>query len=138
MRLVLDASVALAWFIDHPIPARATRVRQVLVDGGHAVVPALWHLEVPNGFVVAERRGLISVADTGEALQKLEMLLSRSIETIQGPISLRRALASARQFRLTAYDTCYLELARDMQLPLATLDRKLADAADQAGVPLLR
>ena len=29
------------------------------------------------------------------------MLLSRSIETIQGPISLRRALASARQPRLT-------------------------------------
>jgi len=137
-RLVLDASVALAWFIGHPIPANAARVRKVLAEGGRAVVPSLWHVEVPNGFIVAERRGVISAADTAQALQQLELLLSRSIESIHGPISLRRAVTAARQFRLTAYDACYLELARDMQLPLATLDRKLADAADQTGVPVLR
>jgi len=128
--------VALAWFIDHPVPAYALRVEQVLADGGRAVVPALWHLEVANGFVVAERRGAISAGDTMQALHKLELLLIQSIESIPAPLSLRRVLASARQFRLTAYDACYLELARDMQLPLATLDRQLANAAKQDGILL--
>lgn len=37
---------------------------------------------------------------------------------------------------LTAYDTTYLLLAKDRGLPLATLDRQLAKAAQSAGVML--
>ena len=135
-RLVLDASVALAWFIDHPVPAYALRVEQVLADGGRLSFLLFGTLKVANGFVAAERRGVISAGDTMQALHKLELLLIQSIESIPAPISLRRVLASARQFRLTVYDACYLELARDMQLPLATLDRQLANAANQDGILL--
>ena len=71
------------------------------------------------------------------AIEKVEALLRESIETIREPMSLRRVLASARQFRLTAYDACYLDLARSMRIPLATLDRQLAEAANEAGIPLL-
>jgi hypothetical protein len=52
---VLDASVALRWFLDHPVPVYANRVKQVFLKGIRAVVPALWHLEMSNGLVVAEK-----------------------------------------------------------------------------------
>jgi predicted nucleic acid-binding protein len=133
---VLDASVTLAWYIDQPVPTYAARVRRALSDGDRALVPALWRLEVPNGLVVAERRRLFTPSDTTLAVQKLEMLLTESIESTQETSSLHRVLSAARRYGLTAYDACYLELAHDAQLPLATLDRKLAGAARQAGVPL--
>jgi predicted nucleic acid-binding protein len=134
VRLVLDASVTLSWFVDRPVAPYAARVGQLLANGGRAVVPPLWRVEVPNGLVVAERRGVLSSSDINEAVEKIELLLSRSIESVPEPTSLRRVLASARQFRLTAYDACYLDLARDVQLPLATLDRRLGEAAERAGV----
>lgn len=135
-RFVLDASVALAWFVDRPVSSYATLVGEVLATGGRAIVPSLWRVEVPNGLLVAERRGVLSRSDTALAVEKFEQLLGQSIESVQEPVSLRRVLVSARQFQLTAYDACYLDLARDAQLPLATLDRRLGEAAGRAGIAL--
>jgi len=136
-QFVLDASVALSWFIDRPVAPYAVRVEEVLARGGRAIVPALWRVEVPNGFVIAERRRILTFSDTALAIQKCEALLRKSIDSVQEPVSLRQVLTSAQQFQLTAYDACYLDLARELRLPLATLDRRLAEAANQAGVPLL-
>jgi predicted nucleic acid-binding protein len=136
-RFVLDASVALAWFVDHPMPAYAGRVRQVLLSGGRAVVPALWQLEMANGFVVAERHGLLTSTDSIEALGNLEIVFAQAIENSVEPLSMRRVLATAREFRLRAYDAAYLDTARGQQLALATLDRRLMDAAARAHVPLV-
>ena len=43
----------------------------------------------------------------------------------------------ARLYNLTMYDAMYLELALRLGLPLATLDRRLAQAASDAGVETL-
>jgi predicted nucleic acid-binding protein len=137
-RFVLDASVALAWFIDRPMAPYAARVKQRLLDGDRAVVPALWRLEVANGFVVSERRGILTPTDTAEILQSFELVLAQCIENSEGSIPMRRVIATAREFRLTAYDAEYLATARDQQLPIATLDRSLEEAAVRAGVRLLR
>lgn len=65
---VLDASVALAWFLDQPVPAYAQRVRTALLKGERAAVPSRWHLEMANGFAVSERRGILKSADVDLAL----------------------------------------------------------------------
>jgi predicted nucleic acid-binding protein len=137
-RFILDASVTLAWFIDRPMAPYAALVKQRLLHGDRAVVPALWRLEVANGFVVAERRGILKPADTAEILQSFELVLAQCIENSEGSISMRHVIATARELRLTAYDAEYLDTARDQRLPLATLDRGLEEAAAQAGVSLFR
>ncbi len=137
-RFVLDASVALRWFLDHPVPAYANRVKQLLFTGARAVVPALWHLEMANGLRVAERRGILTVADVDRSLTDIEQLLGESVDSDTALISARQALNSARPFGLSAYDAVYLDLARREQLPLATLDGGLRAATSQAGVRLLR
>jgi predicted nucleic acid-binding protein len=136
-RFVLDASVALAWFLDRPTAHYADHVRQLLLRGNRAVVPALWQLEIANGFVIAERRGMLTSSDTAEALHSLDVVIAQAIENSQDPVSMRDALHTAREFRLTAYDAVYLNTARREHLPLATLDKRLQAAAAAAGVDLL-
>lgn len=137
-RFVLDASVALAWFIDRPIAPYAVRIQRLLLAGDRAVVPPLWRLEVANGFVVAERRGIVTPSDSAQILQNFQIVLAEAIEESQQSLPLPRVISTAREFQLTAYDADYLDTARIHQLPLATLDRRLEEAAARARVPLVR
>lgn len=137
IRFVLDASVTLAWLIDPSIPPYAVRIRQLLLSGDRAVVPPLWRLEIANGFLVAERRGMLTPSDTLQILQAFEAGVARSVEDSPQALPMRAVMATARQFQLTAYDAEYLDTARIQQLPLATLDRQLEKAALQSGVHVL-
>ena len=134
---VLDASVALCWFLDHPMPPLAKRVKQHLLKGARAVVPALWHLEMSNGLVVAQRRSILTAADVDQAVIDLEQLVAQAVNTETSIVSARQSLGTARAFQLSAYDAVYLDLARSQRLMLATLDDRLRAAAAQAGVSLL-
>jgi predicted nucleic acid-binding protein len=135
-QFVLDASVSLAWFLDNPVADLAVRVRRSLANGSRAVVPPLWRLEVANGFAVAERRGDLTASFADRCLNDIEGLMASVVDESAAAISLRQVHFVARSFRLTAYDAVYLETARREQLPLATLDRALCDAAAKAGIPL--
>lgn len=134
IRFVLDACVALAWFVENPVAAYAVRVRKSLTRDARALVPGFWHLEMANGFAVAERRGVLTTANSMAAIAAIEQLLVQSIENSVDFISLRQVLTTARDFQLTAYDAVYLYTARRERLPLATLDRRLLSAAQLAGV----
>lgn len=136
-RFVLDASVALAWFLDHPVSTYAIEIKQLLVDGARAIVPALWHLEMANALVVAERRRILKSDDLSLAMVRLERLIIQTVETRNDFWSMRQALQTARGFQLSAYDGVYLETARAEGVPLATLDKSLRSAAARAGVELL-
>lgn len=137
-RFVLDASVALAWFVDNPISPYAVRIRRYLVQGHRAVVPALWHLEMANGLATAERRGVLPAVAVDRSLVLLGDLLAHAIESQADLIPLSDALTTARAFQLSAYDAVYLDTARRERIPLATLDDRLRTAAARAGVGLLR
>jgi predicted nucleic acid-binding protein len=136
-RFVLDASVSLAWFLDNPVAPLALQVKQALVGGARAAVPALWHLEMANGLVVAERRSILTPAEVIRSLINIEQLTTQ-IETISDVIPARQALSTARSFQLSAYDAVYLDTARNEGLPLATLDRGMRTAAMRAAVELFR
>lgn len=135
MNFVLDASVALAWAFEDERSGDALAALDRLSES-EAVTPALWSLEVVNGLLTAERRGRISGHD---ANRFAALLLELPI--VVDPPERRRPFESvrhlARSHHLTAYDTAYLELALRLGLPLATLDRGLAQAASDAGVRLL-
>ena len=101
-----------------------------------AIDPALWLYEVVNATELAVRKGRIT-AEKADAF--LESLADLPIE-IENPALLRifvsvRALVG--QYKLTAYDTSYLELAIRHSLPIATSDKALAKAAQAAGVNLV-
>jgi len=135
---VLDASVALRWFLDHPMPVYANRVKQFFLKRVRAVVPALWHREMSNGLAVAERGSILTTADVDQATIDIEQIVAQAVDTDSILVSARQSLATARAFQLSPYDAVYLDLARRERLPLATLDDRLRNAAAHAGVELLR
>ncbi len=132
MAFVLDASIAACWAFDDEDHPKAREALERL-RSEEAYAPVLWRFEICNLLVVNERRGRIEERDTGLVLRSLARL----------PIQLdAQALAAdllklARSCRLSAYDAAYLELAARLGLPLATLDQRLAQAAESAGVALL-
>ena len=134
---VLDASVALGWTLDNPVPASATRAKQALLSGIRAMAPALWHLEIANGLAVAERRGILTSHDAMLALLQLERLCAQALEIEADVVPMRQALTTARAYQLSAYDSVYLDLALRARLPLVTLDAALRKAAGKAGVELV-
>lgn len=135
---VLDASVALAWFVDSPEPSYAAQVRDAMVSGKKALVPSLWVLEMANGLLMAERRGKLTAAEVDYGLSRLEIVAAQAIEIdAAAPPTIREAFAAAYAHQLTAYDATYLELARREGLPLATLDKSLRVAARKAGIPAM-
>jgi len=137
-QFVLDASVALAWFLDQPVAPVASKARQALIDGSRALVPALWVFEIANGFVVAERRALITEPEANQSLAELDQLLVQAVDITTDIIPAPRLLTLSRGFRLSAYDAAYLETAQRERLPLATLDQPLRAAATRAGIELFR
>jgi predicted nucleic acid-binding protein len=134
---VLDASVALGWTLDNPVPVSAAQAKQALLSGARALAPALWHLEIATGLAVAERRGILTASDATLALRQLEQLCAQALDIDADVVPLRQAWETARPYRLSAYDSVYLDLALRARLPLATLDVALRRAAGKAGVELL-
>ena len=105
-----------------------------LLTEDEAVVPAIWSLEIANVLLVAERRGRLSEA---QASRFLELLQQLPIEVDDVPVDLAAVVAAGRRHELSSYDAAYLVLAERAGAPLATLDRRLAEAASRAGVRLL-
>ncbi len=134
MKLVIDASMALAWFFERSDAAQAHCAQSVLlaISEADAFVPALWHLEIANALLVGERRQVVSSAQVLDYLSRLSRL---PIMTDDTPTASRRDLimALAREHSLTAYDASYLDLALRSDATLATFDKKLAQALSRAG-----
>lgn len=100
------------------------------IEAGEAYVPMLWHWEVRNAVIMAERRGRIS---SGQAMQHLSDITTLPISTGMEP-DWPRTVELARTHGLTVYDASYLALALSLGFQLATLDRALARAATAEGV----
>jgi predicted nucleic acid-binding protein len=135
-RLVLDASVALAWCFPEESSLFTEKLLDMLARGAKALAPAIWPFEVANGLLSAERRKRLTVAQVTSVSQRIALL-----PITVDPPRLHRAfgdiLSVARQQRLTEYDAAYLELSLREALPLATLDDQLRRAARNVGVTLL-
>jgi len=132
--LVCDCSVSAAWCLEDETSAAADEVL-ALAAGAEILVPPIWAAEMANVFWAAERRGRISAVDADAALAALGRLPIR-VDT-GTPDSAHRLLLVARARNLSAYDASYLELALRQGVPLATLDRRLSEAAHAAGVELV-
>ena len=131
--LVLDCSVSMTWWFEDETDAYAERVLDYL-DEASAIVPAIWPLEVANALLVAERRNRIAPRDSDRVAEFI-VTLRIHVDDETHAHALGATMALAREYALTACDATYLELAMRLDLPLATADKALAEAARAGGVP---
>lgn len=133
--LVLDCSVTMAWLMPDEQSEYGQKILDRVVTEG-AIVPDLWPLEVGNTLLVAERRKRISATQRLQALQMLaDLPITLDQQTHKHAWTTALDLAEANQ--LTLYDATYLELALRCSLPFASLDKRLAQAAQKMGISLL-
>lgn len=130
---VLDCSVTMAWCFEDEASEYADAVLRHL-ETEDALVPTLWHLEVLNVLLVAERRGRITPQQRHDFLNLLSLLTSIDTDLLNTSISDTAVLELALQFNLSIYDAVYLALAITQQIPLATQDKKLKQAAQACGL----
>ena len=135
MDFVLDCSVTMSWFFEDEDTPYTTAIRRSLGGGSQAYVPAIWLLEVGNVFIVSERRKRLSPEKTSRFLTLLK-LLPIQIEDTPSFTLLGDILKLTRDYRLSAYDAVYLELALRKGIPMVSLDHDLRKAAQKAGVVL--
>jgi predicted nucleic acid-binding protein len=118
--LVVDASVAVKWFLVEP----GDREALALLDGDEPLIaPELVVAEVVNAVwkrLVSGGVDASQAADVPRAIPKVFAEL-RPI----GPLA-ARALEIAAELRHPAYDCFYLALAEDQSAKLVTADRRLA------------
>jgi predicted nucleic acid-binding protein len=135
--IVIDASMALAWLFERQQPVDSERANHLLAACGEVPwwIPGLWHLEVANALLVAERRSLLPQAESDRFLARLRSL---PLLTDSEPVPERstRILALARNHALSSYDATYLELAQRLDAALASFDRQLNRSASAIGVAL--
>jgi predicted nucleic acid-binding protein len=131
-KFVLDTSVTLgALFKDEQDAYSLAVLGSMAVCV--AVVPPLWHLELGNILGRALKAKRISIADLTTSWERLETL---GIQLMPTPDNALLWALRSDEWGLTSYDCCYLELARQQRLPLATKDTSLAAAARRIGVAL--
>src|SRR5262245_49448545 len=133
--LVLDASVVIAVTLQEAHRQLAAAILVRAVEAG-AAVPNLWHLEVGNALLTAERRGILARSEREEAIREvLKLPVAIAPETALRAWTSTVVLAD--RHRLSLYDASYLELALRLDLPLASFDAALRRAAQAENVPLL-
>ncbi|NMB40474.1 MAG: type II toxin-antitoxin system VapC family toxin [Firmicutes bacterium] len=132
---VIDNSVVMSWYFKDETNHYADKVLDRLLNT-EAFVPSIWPLEVVNVLLVAERQNRLKHANS---LRFLELLLQLPIVVEHGfsKTTMKEALALGRTTNLSSYDTAYLLLAIRKNRPLATLDKKLIEAAENINVKVL-
>lgn len=129
----MDASVSAAWLLPDEDSVIATKAFD-LVFMNRAFVLGIWKFEISNIIVINERRGRLTRAQCDQAFPMLGGLtIIRDTETSE-----TETLHLARKYSLTFYDAAYLELALRRNIPLATLDKRLAAAAIDCQVLFLQ
>jgi len=129
--IVIDAS-ALGPILFEDEPDRIAEL-DARFEHSDLVVPSNWSREVTSMILIAERRQRIDARERTRLIS-----LAAAIPADPDPDSFRQgwkaASALAIAHGLTVYDAAYLELASRRGLPLATLDRDLAAAAQREGI----
>jgi predicted nucleic acid-binding protein len=130
MRAVVDASVAVALFVDQPI----TKAAEEALVQYQLSAPTLVLAEIGNAFWKYRGADLMSLEKIDAAQARLASGMIDFHELL--PAVASAALDLALEHDHPIYDCFYLALGRSLRAPLLTVDRKLARVAAQAGVNL--
>ncbi|SCX26900.1 putative nucleic acid-binding protein, contains PIN domain [Agrobacterium sp. DSM 25558] len=124
MPFVVDASIVAAWFLPDETNDAADKALDML-ETDDAFAPDLLSHELRNILLSAEKRKRI---DQDAIFSILLRFTNLPLTLVSGgdQITIMRL---AKKHSLSAYDAAYLALAVSRAMPLATSDKKLADAA---------
>ena len=123
MIFIVDASVAIKWFVPETLRGEALRL---IDDANQLYAPDLIVAEVTNTAWKKQRRGEITEAEAQAITQALPLyFISLPAAVDLAPRALEMALALGHP----AYDCFYLACAEEVEGTLVTADERLLRAA---------
>lgn len=131
---VLDAAVPAAWLLYNSSTKYTRDVLSRLIRSV-AVVPESWFVDLAHCLRLAEDTGETTAPQVDRFLAGLPSF-SILIDDETTYRAWGDTLTLARAHQVAAADAAYLELARRLSLPLATINPTLTRAAASANVPL--
>jgi predicted nucleic acid-binding protein len=126
-RLVVDASVLAAFFIGEE---GSEDIEIILETLSEIHAPLFWRFEVANAIW---RRKEIS-EEKGKAL--IERIWGLPIRDENSDENAKEAFHISRKYNLPFYDSAYIAMSKQLNIPLWTLDKQQANAALKVGVSL--
>jgi predicted nucleic acid-binding protein len=127
MSLIVDASVAVKWFVAEEGSEHA---RVLLADEDDLIAPELIAIEVGNAMWKKVRKGLMTEAQVAAAGRRLPSLFSRLGSLLE---LTPRASSLAMTLDHPIYDCLYLALAEREQLAIVTADDRMLALAKRFG-----
>ena len=132
---VLDCSVTMAWCFEDETSEYSEAVLELLRTKS-AIVPVIWPLEVTNVLLMAMKRKRVSKIKAAGFLDRLNDL-PISLANSKPLSAMMSIFELGDEQKITSYDAAYLDLAIAHNIPLATMDKELAQAAKVSKIKLL-
>lgn len=125
MKIVVDTSVIIAVITNERHKKDLIRITK----GSELVAPSSLHWEIGNAFSAMFKQNRI---DLEKALQALYAYNKIPIQFYD--VTLDSALEFSNKFNLYAYDAYFLICAKDLNIPLLSLDQVLIARAKESGL----
>ncbi|MBM4135611.1 MAG: type II toxin-antitoxin system VapC family toxin [Nitrospira sp.] len=126
MRLVVDSSVSLKWWLDDEEFIEESRLLlKKVVDGEiELILPELWYCEVANGITTAVRRNRISEKQGKMFIEELQAI---PMEQYNIATHINRIYKDAVKYKYAIYDMVYLAIAELEEIQFISSDERLVN-----------
>jgi predicted nucleic acid-binding protein len=125
----------LAWCFEDEATPTIVHLATLVAENG-ALVPAIFHLEIANGLLLAHAKKRISSAAVTGQLELLEAM-ALAVDSQTSARAWHETMDLARRYDLRTYDAAYLELAIRTASILATVDEHLAAAGRRRRIEVI-
>jgi predicted nucleic acid-binding protein len=133
---VLDASTALALFLPNT-PAQeeySDYVFTLIKNGAVPAVPNIWVVEISAVLARSKKAGRISKATLDKACGYYDQL---SVDVHYIEYTTKKLVQLSAIYNLAGYDAVYFDLAKFLNIPIASVDKGHFSACKAHGVELL-
>lgn len=128
----MDASIVAKWFSNEILTDKALEVRNAFIEGKTELY-APEHLLYEVGNSIWKNKA-ISADDSAKAISDL---INMEIELVRLNSDMAsEAMLIARELSVSYYDALYIQLSKDLHLPLLSADTKLVSKADKHSIHL--
>jgi predicted nucleic acid-binding protein len=128
MEIMTDACAIMAVIVKEPERDLVIQLTQNAV----IVSPDMVSYEIANALTKMMKKKVIEKERMINAFNYFKKLPLKTIE-----INIEKALEIAWDFKIYAYDACYLEAAKRLNLPLLTFDWNLIKVGKELGINIL-
>jgi predicted nucleic acid-binding protein len=132
--IVLDASIAVKWFLAEPLSGAAA---SLFTQNRKLLAPSILRNEVTAAIAKAARLDRVTAEEAHAMISRwVRMLDKHAVSLMDTGEQFDDAVRLCIELRHPFHDCFYLAIAQKLSLPLATTDKRLSEQAEKIGVEL--